>query len=200
MDAIKQWSKANGGPLAPVVIGLGLLWVFWPLGAAFIVVGVASWIYSAERFPFRITRKQGPITRQQGPPDRRELLQRAQAVVTELETCRLRIGEAKAQREAWPMDRQLPAETYNTRWTPSLATADQLQINETLRAFYVWADHMNGKLGARVQREETAIGWEFHGPGRALGEEDLQELNEGLGRISAALGLLNWLIDREGVG
>jgi hypothetical protein len=120
--------------------------------------------------------------------------------VTELETCRLRIAQAVEQREAWSIDRQLPAETYNTRWTPSLATADQLQINETLRDFYVWADHMNGKLGARVQREETAVGWEFHGPGRALGEEDLQELDEGLARISAALGLLKWLIAREGAG
>src|ERR1700737_2768213 len=136
MDGIRAWLKANGGPPALVVVGIGLLFAFWPVGVAFVVVGGSMWLYGWRRFPITVSRRRGTT-------ERRELLGLAQAVKTELETCRYRLSAAKQKRRGWPEARSLPAETHNSRWTPSPVTAEQVEVNDALRRFYTWADEMN---------------------------------------------------------
>lgn len=125
----------------------------------------------------------------------------AQEVLTELETCRYRLSEAKKDRRGWFVERQLPAQTYNTRWTQSLTTADEVRVNSALRAFYVWADEMNGKMSKRAANEFSAIGSvvDIGEPTLHLVlDEDLAELDEGLSRIKNAQDALGELTMRLG--
>jgi hypothetical protein len=145
MAGIRDWLKANGGPPALVVVGTGLVFAFWPVGVAFMVAGMGTWLYQWDRFPISVIRR----SRAHRVTERRELLGLAQAVKTELETCRYRLNRAKQERHGWSLERNLPAQTYNLRWTPSLATADQVAVNDALRGFYVWADEMNHQIDAR---------------------------------------------------
>lgn len=190
MVGIREWGKANGGPPAVVVVGIGLVFAFWPLGVAFLALGLEMWIYRWERFPISVSRKR----REHEATERRELLGLAQAAKTELETCRYRLSEAKRERRGWVIERNLPAETYNARWTSSLATADQVAINDALRGFYVWADEMNHRMSRRSWAEVDAIGGELRGKGLDLDDEDVAELDEGLSRIGSAQEHLEKLI------
>jgi hypothetical protein len=140
MRGIREWLKANGGFPAFVVVGVGLAFAYWPLGLALIAIGLLGWLYTWPRFPWTIGRRHSEVS----SDARRELLGLAQAVTTELETCRYRLAEAKSNQLGWLPERQLPAETYNVRWTPSLLTADEVTVNDSLRAFYVWADEPCG--------------------------------------------------------
>jgi hypothetical protein len=56
---VREWLKANGGPPAIVIIGVGLYFGWHILGIAVVVIGAAMWLYSWQRFPFKIVRKQG---------------------------------------------------------------------------------------------------------------------------------------------
>jgi len=192
MRGIQEWLKANGGFPAVVVVGVGLAIAYWPLGLAVIAIGLFGWLYTWPRFPLTIGRRYSEIS----SGARRELLGLTQAVTTELETCRYRLAEAKSNQIGWLPDRQLPAETYNLRWTPSVLTADEVTVNDALRAFYVWADELNGKLAARAAAEAKAIGLEFHGQGRDLDADDLRELDEGLRRVANAQSHLQSLTSR----
>jgi hypothetical protein len=180
---MREWLKANGGPPAVVVLGVVLLFTFWPLGVVILCVGFALWLYRWERFPINVSRRRpSPVE----TTERRELLGLAQAMTTELETCRYRLSEAKQRRRGWLSGRNLPAETYNTRWTTSLATADQVAVNNALRGFYIWADHMNSQMLRRAQNEASAVGEVLFGKSLALGDEDVTELDEGISRIKNA--------------
>lgn len=195
MIGIREWLKANGGAPAVVVLGVGLVFAFPPLGIGVIAVGLLMWIYGWERFPFTVSRR----ARANDGHDRRELLGLAQAVSSELETCRYRLSEAKAERKGWFVERQLPAGTYNTRWTPSLSTADEVSVNDALRGFYVWADEMNGKMSRRAVAEFNSVGTVgFDGKTLTLDDNDLSELDEGLSRIENAQDLLAALTKRLG--
>jgi hypothetical protein len=181
MRGAQEWLKANGGPPALVIVGIGLSFASLAVGLGFIVVGLLGWLYAWDRFPLTLVRRES-----HPPNERRELLGLVQAVTTELETCRYRLAEAKTTKQGWLRDRQLPAETFNAGWTPSLLTADRITVNDALRGFYVWADELNGQLAARADAEATAIGMEFRGKGRALDSDDLEQLDEGLNRIQTA--------------
>lgn len=186
------WLKANGGFPALVLSGIPLCFAFLPLGVGFIAVGVLGWLMSRSWFPFTIIHKRGSLT----TDSRRNLLSLAQAVTTELETCRYRLEEAKSLGRTWLPAQQLPAAAHNEQWTPSPLTADEVGINDALRSFYVWADQLNWKFSARAAEEEHAVGLEFTGKGRTLDEADLAELDEGIGRVQNAQALLAALIAR----
>jgi hypothetical protein len=194
MTGIREWLKANGGAPAVVVVGIALVFAFWPLGVVVIVVGSAMWLYGWERFPLTVSR------RRQVPDDRRELRGLAQAVSQELETCRYRLSKAMTDRRGWFVERQLPAETHNTRWTPSLATADEVHVNDALRGFYVWADEMNASMSDRASAEVIYVGSVVPADRKTLDldDEDLAELGEGLSRIRNAQDVLAELISRLG--
>jgi hypothetical protein len=63
---VGQWVKANGGPLAIVVVGLGTISI-WPLGAVLIAIGsiwfLATLPFAQKRIPWRVVRKQALATR-----------------------------------------------------------------------------------------------------------------------------------------
>jgi hypothetical protein len=195
---MSEWIKAVGGPVGLIFVGLTLLGgaltfvVFW-LGLGLIAVGLALWLYRLERFPITVSLRG---TERLSTGDRRTLLSLAQAVETELETCRYRLHEAKGDRRGWFSERNLPAETYNTRWTPSLVTADQVSINDALRAFYVWADEANHKMSRRASNEVLAIGGVLEGKSLDLDDGDVGELDDGLSRIRNAQEHLTKLTER----
>src|SRR4051812_44369101 len=67
MRAIKQWTTANGGPLALVFLGLALLAVYKPLGVALVGIGVVWFVLTLgfvkkllQKFPYRIVKKKTP--------------------------------------------------------------------------------------------------------------------------------------------
>jgi hypothetical protein len=184
---MSEWLKQNGGPPALVIVGIPLLFAFWPVGAAFMVVGLALWAYGQERFPLLVVRK---------GRERRELLGLAQELRTELETDRSRLSEAKRDRRGWFSERNLRAEVFNTRWTPSRVTADQVAINDALRGFYVWADEMNHRMSRRASNEVMAVGRVLEGKSLDLDDADLAELDEGLSRIKNAHDRLDALVKR----
>jgi hypothetical protein len=151
------------------------------------------WLYRLERFPLKIVRKAAVA---ETDDDRRELLGLAQAVSTELETCRYRLSDAKRERRGWFSERSLPAEMYNMRWTPALVTADQVAINDALRGFYVWTDEINHRIDRRGWAEVNAIGSVLRDKSLDLDDDDLAEVDEGLNRIKNAQDLLTALIER----
>jgi hypothetical protein len=67
---VREWLKANGGPPALVVVGIGLLLAFWPLGALFIISGVLLWLNEWSRFPWHVVRKTPSMEVGRPLPDR----------------------------------------------------------------------------------------------------------------------------------
>jgi hypothetical protein len=59
-----EWLKQNGGPPAIVVVGAGLVFAFWPVGVALIVVGVLMYLSAASWFPWEVVAAH-PATRVQ---------------------------------------------------------------------------------------------------------------------------------------
>src|SRR3954468_23201011 len=57
---MREWLKANGGPLAFVVIGVGLLSSYFWVGVGLIVIGVVGWTFTAlrEHLPFTIVSRE----------------------------------------------------------------------------------------------------------------------------------------------
>jgi hypothetical protein len=58
---VREWLKANGGPPALIIVGIGLLFGFWPLGAALIVLGALMWLNTSPRVPWKLVREVGSI-------------------------------------------------------------------------------------------------------------------------------------------
>jgi hypothetical protein len=143
-----------------------------------------------KRIPYRISR-----TDRAAADEQSELLGLAQAVLGELETCRYRLAKAKKQGQGWFVERQLPAETHH-RWTQSLSTAHEVDVNDALRGFYVWADEINATMSARASAETMSVGGLVRPKALALDDDDVTELDEGLSRIKNAQEHLGELIKR----
>jgi hypothetical protein len=167
------------GWCSPAVIGL-------LVAAALCLIG-ALWTFGA----WAVLRRAWKRPEQ----ERRELLSVAQKTCTELETCGRRLSKAKTERGSW---RQLPAEIYNTQWTTSPLTAEEVAINKVFRDFYVWADEMNGKMARRAAAEYGAVGTVLSGkyPMLDSDEEMIAELDEGLSRVQNARDALGGLVER----
>jgi hypothetical protein len=191
---MREWLRANGGPPALVIVGVPLLFAFWPLGAAFIVVGFALSLYRWERFPVRIARKRPNESASVG--ERRELLSLAEAVRTELETCRYRMVRAEHDHVGWYAEQRLPADAY-AKWAPALVTADQTEVNEALRGFYVWANEMNHHMSRVATEEWNAVGREIPSTSSPLlGADTVSPMREGISRVENAQERLGDLIKR----
>jgi hypothetical protein len=56
---MSQWLKANGGPPAVIILGIGFLFGNVYFGVVVMAIGVLLWCYHANWFPIVIQRKRG---------------------------------------------------------------------------------------------------------------------------------------------
>ena len=196
---MRTWLKANGGPPALIIVGLGFVFLFWPLGAGFLAVGSAMWLYSWKGYPFTISRR---ATVALPPPDTRrlELLRQAHAVLTELETARYQLEEAKEKRRGWHATDALPTAKF-AEWRADQATATQGGVFAALRGTYIWMERMNVAMAKRERTETNAVGTVTRFvTGLGLHTYDIKHIDEGLSRIQNAKEHLDRLVTRYSEG
>jgi hypothetical protein len=69
---VREWLKANGGPPGLIMAGIGLFFAFWPVGAAFVALGVLMWLNASTWFPWKIAREYDAEDRSSSPLTPRE--------------------------------------------------------------------------------------------------------------------------------
>ncbi len=52
-----EWLKANGGPPGAAIVGIGLLFAFWPLGVVFLTLALLLWANGSRRVPYKVVRE-----------------------------------------------------------------------------------------------------------------------------------------------
>lgn len=74
-------AEGEWGPAASVIVGIGLLFAFWPLGVVFMVSGALLWLNEWSRFPWQVVRKARSMDVRRPLPD---LLVRQKVCLTDL--------------------------------------------------------------------------------------------------------------------
>lgn len=116
----------------------------------------------------------------------------AQEVLTELETARYQLDEAKRRARGWRMLDMLPAAKFD-KWQQDSVAVGYTGVMDALRGVYVWMHRLNMEMHRRERAENTKLG-ALPGNGLALTREDLEGLEEGMSRIHNAQEHLRELI------
>jgi hypothetical protein len=128
--------------------------------------------------------------------ERREVLQLARMLLTELRTCRDRIQRALNTNSGWTSDRALPSQRFH-EWSNSPVTASETHTNEALTEFYVWADAMNHDFRGRQSRDVNEMGEVTSNRGLALGGGDQHNLEVGSDLAQRAEAEVQALLPRQ---
>jgi hypothetical protein len=155
------------------------------------------------RSPWAIVRKTVWATatsEEPGRTGRQALITLANEVITELETNRYQLEEAKARRWGWTRADMLQAAKFD-KWQQSPIAASEVEVMAALRGIYVWMHRLNMEMQAREDSYlETQAGPAIWADGLALDRADREDLDEGLSRIVNAQDHLNAMIARLGKG
>jgi len=166
----------------------------WAFGAVAVTGLICAVILLKHWWPFNHP-DTPPTDRGENETERRELRGLAQALRTELETCRYRLESARNDRHGWTSDKRLPSEQYSA-WARSAITADETNVNRALEGFYVWADQTNHAMCDRETVEVAGVTQTFSISMLDLSDDDISEMGEGLSRIKNAQEHLGQLIER----
>jgi hypothetical protein len=121
----------------------------------------------------------------------------AHEVMTELETNRYQLDEAKARKYGWSTDDMLQAAKFD-KWQKDSDAAADSDVMDALRGTYIWLHRKNIEMQQREQAAWNAVGQQVDVPGLALDAHDLAELDEGMNRIANAKDRLRVLIQELG--
>lgn len=146
---------------------------------------------------------------QDAPPRPAEIAARAQdevrgrvrslahEVVTELETNRYQLDEAKAREYGWSRDDMLQAAKFD-KWQKDPDASADTDVMDALRGTYIWLHRKNLEMQRREQAAWNAVGHAVDEPGLMLDAHDLAGLEEGMRRITNAQDRLRALIEKLG--
>jgi Predicted nucleotide-binding protein containing TIR-like domain len=125
----------------------------------------------------------------------------AHEVITELETNRYQLSEAKARAYGWSTDDLLAAAKFD-KWQKDPDASADSDVMDALRATYVWMHRKNIEMQEREHAAWNAVGRQVDEPvpGLALDANDLAELDEGMSRIMNAQDRLRALIEQLACG
>jgi hypothetical protein len=127
---------------------------------------------------------------------RAELLTLANEVLTELETDRCQLDEAKRRKHGWFRHDMLQAAKFD-KWQNSPLAAPQVEVMEALRGTYIWMHRKNMEM-----QDREAVEWNSVGSaepllmeGLSLSAVDLRDLDEGTRRVLNSQTVLRRLIE-----
>jgi len=121
----------------------------------------------------------------------------AHEVITELETNRYQLAEAKARGYGWGDDDMLPGAKFDL-WQKDPDASGDSDVMDALRGTYIWLHRKNVEMQQREQAAWNAVGQTVDEPGLMLDADDRAELDEGISRIATARSHLRALMVKLG--
>jgi hypothetical protein len=121
----------------------------------------------------------------------------AHEVITELETNRYQLAEAKARGYGWGDDDMLPGAKFD-QWQKDPDASGDSDVMDALRGTYIWLHRKNVEMQRREQAAWNAVGQTVDEPGLMLDADDRAELDEGISRVMTAQSHLRALIEKLG--
>jgi hypothetical protein len=126
-----------------------------------------------------------PVSRPGQDDARRRVLSLAHEVLTELETDRYQLDEAKKQEHGWAATDMLQAAKFD-KWQKDPDAVAHTDVMDALRGTYIRLHRKNVEMQARERAEWNAVGGTLDEPGLTLNAHDLADLDEGMSRIQDA--------------
>ena len=136
-----------------------------------------------------------PVSRTAEEDGRRRVLALAHEVLTELETDRYQLAEAREREYGWGANDMLQGAKFD-KWQKDPDAVVHRDVMDALRGTYIWLHRKNIEMQAREAAELSFVGGILNGPGLMLDATDLAAVDEGMTRIVNAQQHLRRLCDR----
>jgi len=127
--------------------------------------------------------------------ERGHVLSLVNEVMTELETNRYHLDDARERRQGWGANDMLQAAKFD-KWQKDPRAAVYGDVMDALRGIYVWQHQKNKEMQRREAAAWNAIGTTVHlAKDLSLDDDDIRDLCEGMSRIMNAQEHLRQLFD-----